>query len=323
MHTALGPRWYSRTGFAVDRALAAAYTRSKTHRMRTDQGLFSPRLGRVFVSEAACLAAARPSNGVGSRRRGCRGSLFADAVMSIKFRCTRPSCRKALSAADTQVGRKTACPKCGQAVRVPAPPRLQDIAGDDPNACLLRASAHADAGQPEAAIEECLKALEADPDHSDGHYNLGAIHAEYGNVSEALREYRRALDLRPDHREARFNLAVLHMSQGDRREAIRELGHILEERPEDVDAGVNLAICYVQDGRIGEAIAQLEPLVKREPKDTEARNALGAAYVSQRRLDEAIAQFEAVVRLNPHDPEGHYNLGLCLLAARNGKPPSP
>ena len=53
-----------------------------------------------------------------------------------------------------------------------------------------------------------LKAVEIDPDFSEGHYNLGVALLNLEKYGEAAGEFRMAVRLRPDFTPAREKLAI-------------------------------------------------------------------------------------------------------------------
>jgi tetratricopeptide (TPR) repeat protein len=84
--------------------------------------------------------------------------------------------------------------------------------------CRLRASL----GRLADALDDCLKAVGADPAAANGFISLGMVRASRGEAALAESAYRRALELEPSYGMARYQYGLLLRAQG-RREEAREM----------------------------------------------------------------------------------------------------
>jgi tetratricopeptide (TPR) repeat protein len=77
-----------------------------------------------------------------------------------------------------------------------------------------------EAGELEGAEAEYQRVL-SHGEHALAAYNLGVVLEDAGRVSDAIKAYARAIAADPELAEAHFNLARLYERRGDRRAAIR------------------------------------------------------------------------------------------------------
>jgi len=92
---------------------------------------------------------------------------------------------------------------------------------DNPEALLLLAWAHADAGNLESAEAEALRALQVDPLIAAARYILGMIHMRRDDPASAMAEFKRTVYADPDFVLAHLNLGNLYRAQGSWADACR------------------------------------------------------------------------------------------------------
>jgi len=106
---------------------------------------------------------------------------------------------------------------------------------DNPEALLLLAWAHADAGELEAAEAEALRALDIDPLMAAARYILGMIHLRRDDPAAAMAEFKRTVYADPDFVLAHLNLGNLYRAQGSLSDACRHYenaAHTLYSNPD-------------------------------------------------------------------------------------------
>ncbi len=120
--------------------------------------------------------------------------------------------------------------------------------GTDPEAALdwfergCRLDAQADT-QTEA-LEAYRRALEADPEFSDAHCNLGTLHYQRGDRAAARACYERALTYERQHVEANLNLAGLLEEDGHDEQALGHYKTALRADPLRPDVHLAAALLY-------------------------------------------------------------------------------
>jgi len=110
----------------------------------------------------------------------------------------------------------------------------RDVARDPASPSFVPlARAYRRQGLHEAAIRVCLRALERQPEHVEGHVLLGALYLETGDLERASDEWSIVLRLEPDHFDAHRGLGFFYLERGDPEDAERHLSRAAQLRPED------------------------------------------------------------------------------------------
>jgi DNA-binding transcriptional MerR regulator len=135
------------------------------------------------------------------------------------------------------------------------PPMLDvvELSADE----LHRIGCSQEEADPRAAERTYRRLLEVDPDHPDGHINLGRLLHEAGQHGQAEEHYRRALELRPGDATAAFNLAVVIEDQGRVDEALAQYEKAVTVDGHNPDAHFNAARLYEKAGKHAAAIRHL------------------------------------------------------------------
>jgi tetratricopeptide (TPR) repeat protein len=123
--------------------------------------------------------------------------------------------------------------------RHPAPP----ISGKRAEAApLFNAAIQShQAGRPAEALENYLKAAQADPAFFEAWYNLSLISRDLGQTGSCLTACEIALALKPDSADARFNFAFVLRDAGYPLDAAAELETLLAQNPNDIRGHLALA----------------------------------------------------------------------------------
>lgn len=97
------------------------------------------------------------------------------------------------------------------------------------------------AGRPAEALEDYLKAAQADPAFFEAWYNLSLIARDLGQTASCLSACESALALKPDSADARFNFALVLRDAGYPLDAAAELETLLAQNPNDIRGHLALA----------------------------------------------------------------------------------
>ncbi len=134
-------------------------------------------------------------------------------------------------------------------------------------ACLVESDLSADDWYVTGLDLECVApqeakrvyetALQLDPDHADGHVNLGRLlHAER-RTAEAATHYEQALESQPEHATAAFDLGVALEDLDRPSDAIKAYERAIRSDPQYADAHYNLAALYEKTGKPAAALRHL------------------------------------------------------------------
>src|SRR5690606_18822639 len=100
-------------------------------------------------------------------------------------------------------------------------------------AFLSLARAYRRQGRRDAALRICLRALERQPTHVEGHALLALLYLETGDLEKASDEWATVLRLDPDNFDAHRGLGFVYLERGDYEAARRHLESAARVRPGD------------------------------------------------------------------------------------------
>ena len=129
----------------------------------------------------------------------------------------------------------------------------------------LKASAAAAKGDRAKAIRHLLKAVDAQPEFFEAHYNLGVHYQALEQWENATRSYLRAIELRQNTARPNFNLGVIYHNQGELDQAIERYRQALEYDPSFAEAHQALGEARFQQGRHYAAEQHLETATRLAP----------------------------------------------------------
>jgi len=210
---------------------------------------------------------------------------------------------------------------------------------DDLNAMAQNAVKRAD---PQGAIKSWQKALYADDNRFDIHYNIALIYCLYkfpqqslyhcrraidlgnpqfqswalnlagnitfemGDLDQALKFYQQALYIAPDYLKCRNNLGYTYWKLGDLPNAERQWRIVIENSG---SGGKELDVRELHDrGNIKVLVD-----VKESDEIVEAGKSLAALYIQQEVVAKAIPLLKMVLQFIPSDADTHFELGRIYM----------
>jgi tetratricopeptide (TPR) repeat protein len=214
---------------------------------------------------------------------------------------------------------------------------------DDLNAMAQNAVKRAD---PESAFKTWKKALFADENRFDIHYNLALIYSLYNFQREALFHCRRAIDLgNSQYQPWALNLAGnIHFAMGNFNQALDYYQQAIGLDPKYLKCRNNLGATYWKLGDLPNAEREWRGVIKnsgrgKKEKDVlelndnekikvlvdvkegdeiiEAGKSLAALYIQQKQAAQAIPLLEMVLQFIPSDADAHFELGKLYMQMDN------
>jgi eukaryotic-like serine/threonine-protein kinase len=153
---------------------------------------------------------------------------------------------------------------------------------------------NADAASQEVlpkAKDAALKALELDPQLSDGHAALAFVLGQYDwDWAGAEKEYKRAIELSPNNSIARAYYSRMLTFLGRHSEAIAEAERARELDPMSTLASFLLGMAYSYARQYDRAARELAQCLEMNPKFWPAHFFLGQVYEQQGRYADALAE---------------------------------
>jgi tetratricopeptide (TPR) repeat protein len=147
-------------------------------------------------------------------------------------------------------------------------------------------------GQPQKAIKEYLKLIEADPQDKRLHLKLGDLYLKNGEGDKAIQAY--------------LKVASLYGEEDLNFRAISIYKKILSINPKFTEAFHKIAKLYLREGLAGNAKNYYQSILQINPKDSEAIKALKNIENPQQPKEGAVtptAAADSVLSRYPHPPE--------------------
>jgi len=128
-------------------------------------------------------------------------------------------------------------------------------------------------GQPQKAVKEYLKLIEADPQDKRLHLRLGDLYSKSGEEDKAIQAYLKVANL---YGEEDLNFRAISIYK-----------KILSINPRFTEAFHKIAKLYLKEGLAGNAKNCYQSILRIDPKDSEAVNALKNIESPQQAKDKA------------------------------------
>ncbi len=210
-------------------------------------------------------------------------------------------------------------------------------------ALVLRATAHADAEEPEAAIVDLDRAVRMNPQSSIGYRLKGEIEAGLKRFDAALADIDHAIDLNaddpynllskamyfrmrekygeardtveaaigldPDLPESYFERGRIVLAEGDGAQAVLDFEKFKRLRPDDLATDYNLGLAYRAAGRLLDADAAMDRVLRQTPDDVDARQIRAGILRALGDTGEALDDLAAAIALAPQNLSLIYDRG--------------
>ena len=128
-----------------------------------------------------------------------------------------------------------------------------------------RSGVRIELGRLDAALEDCAKALEVDPEVSEVHHSLGLLLVRRGRHQEALAALERAVELAPQEARFAYVYAVALHDLGEMDKSLRVLREAHEESPTDQGVLVGLVSYYRELGETAQVLSYARKLLALDP----------------------------------------------------------
>jgi len=112
------------------------------------------------------------------------------------------------------------------------------------------------------------KAIEADPENAEAHFDLGRLYTKSKNYPKAIKAYQEAANLNHRPSDAFYNLGFIYASIENFANAEKMFLHVVDLKPSYIDKALfNLAVVQQKQGKQEECIENLEKAIMNNPKN--------------------------------------------------------
>jgi tetratricopeptide (TPR) repeat protein len=167
-------------------------------------------------------------------------------------------------------------------------------------------------GRLEAAAENFLAVLQADPRQHEALFKLALTCNLQGKLDDAAAYYQRVLSLTPNMPEANNNLGEVYYRQGLLDKALAKFERARAQRPRSIEAHNNMGNVLKDQGKFEEALVCYARADRLKPNDPAVQCNMGDVLRRLNRFDEAIGRLRKAIAIKPELAEAHYNLSLVL-----------
>ncbi len=157
------------------------------------------------------------------------------------------------------------------------------------------------------------KSIELNPDFASSHLNLGYILKAFRNLKGAEISYRKAIELNPDFADAHSNLGSILNDLGNLKEAEKTFRKVIELKANNAKAYCNLGCILSEIGEAKEAESSLRKAIELDPNYETAYLNLGSVLREIGELKEAEIYTRKAIKINPILAEAYANLGEILI----------
>ncbi len=167
-----------------------------------------------------------------------------------------------------------------------------------------------DQNQYQSAVDDFLKAIEAEPQDYILHFNLALAYSLLGKDADAIPQYKKVLELKPDLYQADLNLGITLVRSKQAADAVPYLAAAVAQKSQEYRPNYYLAAALLASDNFAKAEQAYTAALALDPKSPDAELGLAHAQVKQNKLSDAAPHFKKAAELNPK-----YNDGLLELAA--------
>lgn len=172
-------------------------------------------------------------------------------------------------------------------------------------------------GDNKAAKTILLNLMEKYPDTYKGHILLAQIYEKEGGNRKAIDEYVRAVEANKRDYDSFYRIAELLNDLDRKDEAITILESLLQNKPEYYKASTLLGDLLYEQERFKEAVTVYQDALKYNPADFELYYSLGMVYTRLNDFASSKECYEKAAEINHRLYNSKYNLGQIALIEKD------
>jgi tetratricopeptide (TPR) repeat protein len=151
----------------------------------------------------------------------------------------------------------------------------------------------------DAAVENFIKAIAAEPKDFTLFFNLALAYSLQGKDAEAVPEYKKALELKPDLYQANLNVGISLLRLKKTADAVPYLTSAVAEKPKEYRPNYYLGAALLGASDFAKSEQAYAAALEIDTKSPDAELGLAHALAKQNRLSDAAPHFQKAASLNP------------------------
>jgi tetratricopeptide (TPR) repeat protein len=179
-----------------------------------------------------------------------------------------------------------------------------ETANDDPlREHMIRADAHFESGNVDAAISEYTQAVNLDPKFVDAYNNRGLAYHKKGDLDAALKDFNKAIALNPKCVDAYDSRGGIYREKGNLDAAIADFTQAITLNSKRATTYANRGNARYEKGELDASLSDFDTAIQLDPNFVGAYLGLGVAHTKINNLESAIKDFEQALQLDPNNPQ--------------------
>ena len=160
-----------------------------------------------------------------------------------------------------------------------------------------------------AAVDNFLKAIDADPQDYGLRFNLALAYSLLGKDADAIPQYKKVLELKPDLYQAQLDLGISLLRTRQAAAAAPFLTAAVAQKPKEYRPNFYLASALLDSGEFVKAEPFFNTALEANPKSPDAELGLAHALAKQDKLADAAPHFQKAAALDPRFKDALLELG--------------
>lgn len=161
----------------------------------------------------------------------------------------------------------------------------------------------------QAAVDNFLKAIDADPQDYGLRFNLALAYSLLGKDADAIPQYKKVLELKPDLYQAQLDLGISLLRTRQAAAAAPFLTAAVAQKPKEYRPNFYLASALLDSGEFVKAEPFFNTALEANPKSPDAELGLAHALAKQDKLADAAPHFQKAAALDPRFKDALLELG--------------
>jgi tetratricopeptide (TPR) repeat protein len=163
----------------------------------------------------------------------------------------------------------------------------------------------------DAAVENFINAIAAEPKDYTLHFNLALSYSLLGKDAEAIPEYKKALEMKPDLYQGNLNIGISLIRQKQGAEAVPYLTGAVSAKPKEYRPNYYLGSALLAAAEFAKAEQAFTTAIEIDPKSADSELGLAHTLAKENRLTDAAPHYKKAAEINPS-----YRDDLLELAAQ-------